>query len=160
MARSWRDYASASKRDNCDNSDKRADLEPPAGAFVPIVPFVTDLPALVREGLVALSTAPAPRLIRPELWPGVVKDALRLASDGWALSAINLGWSPLDLFGAVPDKHGDPEADGLAVRLGGRRVLAICGTFATVTDGERRSFLHRGNNAGAWLVWDLGRARG
>lgn len=157
MARSWRDYGAAQPCDKSDNSDTSTGSEPETGAFVPNVPFVTDLPAAVRDGLVALSTAPAPRLLRPELWPGVVADALRLASEGWALQAIRLGWSPLDLFGAVPDKGGDPDGDGLAVKLTGRQVLAVCGTFATVKDASGRSYVHRGNGAGAVLLWELGR---
>lgn len=154
MARSWRDYASAQPCDKSDNSDTRGKAEP----FVPSVPFVTALPATVRDGLVRLSLAPAPRLLHPERWPNIVSDAQRLASDGWALAAMKLGWTELDLFGAVPDKDGDPAGDGLAVKLCGRPVLAICASFATVRDGPgARTYIYRGNNAGSILLWDLGR---
>jgi hypothetical protein len=90
------------------------------------------------------------------LWPQVVADAARLASEGWVTQALGLGWQPLDLFGAVPDKLGDPDANGLAVKLDGRRILAICANFATVSGGDgARSFIYRGNNNGAVLLWDL-----
>jgi hypothetical protein len=162
MARSWRDYGaegeSAGPRDNSDNSDTRAGAEPETGAFVPNVPFVTALPASVQEGLIALGKAAAPRLCNPELWPATVTDAQRLASDGWAAQALSLGWSALDLFGAVPDAGGDSQGDGLAVKLNGRKVLALCASFATVADASNgRSYLHRGSTEGARLLWELGR---
>jgi hypothetical protein len=161
MARSWRDYEGASRPcDKRDNSDKRDGLEPETGAFVPNVPFVTALPASVRDGLVALGKLAAPRLCRPELWPQAVTDAQRLASDGWATQALSLGWSPLDLFGAVPDPAGDAHGDGLAVWLSGRKVLALSAEAAAVLNGEAgRSYFLRPRAPGARLLWELGRGR-
>ena len=137
----------------------RGASEPENAPIVPNVTNVTGLPADVLSGLERLKVASAPRLMRPERWPIAVADALRLAVDGWAAQALGLGWSPLDLFGAVPASGGDPTADGLAVKLQGRKVLALCGSFATVADTGGRSFLHRGNNGGARLLWELGRGR-
>ena len=118
------------------------------------------LPPAVADGLTLLRSMRAPRLAQPDRWPVAASDALRLASDGWAAKAIALGWSQLDLFGAVPAPDGDPDADGLAVKLGGRTVLAICASFATVSSsGVARTYLHRGNNAGAVLMWALSRGR-
>lgn len=159
MSRSWRDYRAATPPpDGCDDSDNRdisSGFEPEPVAFVTNVANVTGLPADVVAGLERLKDSPAPRLLHPERWPAVVADALRLASEGWAASALRLGWSPLDLYGAVPDKHGDPEADGLATKLAGRRIVALCASFATVRDARSTTFIHRGNNAGAKLMWDL-----
>lgn len=118
------------------------------------------LPADVANGLERLSRMAVPRLRDPERWPGTVSDALKLASDGWAITALRLGWTELEVFGAVTDKHGDPNADGLAVKLDGRRVLAICDRFATVRDADGgRSYIGRGNTDGAVLMWDLGHRR-
>lgn len=163
MPRSWRDYAAANPpADGCDNSDKRdnrADPAPLEGAFVPNVPNVTALPADVRSGLVWLSTAPAPGVLGAELWPEIVRDAQGIASNGWAVQALGLGWTPLDLWGAVTNADGDPSADGLAVKLEGRRVLALCGSFATVANASGgRTYLYRGSNEGARLLWALDRA--
>lgn len=118
----------------------------------------TSLPDDLAAGVARLKKMRAPRLLLPDRWPIAVADASYLAQSGWAAKALALGWYPLDLFGAVTDATGDPDADGLAVKLGGRRILAICGTFATV-DGDRggRIYLHRGNNDGAQLLWNLGR---
>ena len=164
MARSWRDYAAANEPsdapDNSDTSDKTPAETLKQAPIVPIVTNVTDLPALVRDGLELLVQAAAPPVRSPELWPRAVADALRLASEGWASTALSLGWSPLDLFGAVTDVRGDPDADGLAVKLSGRKVLAICASFATVADANGgRTYLYRGNTEGARLLWALGRGR-
>jgi hypothetical protein len=100
---------------------------------------------------------PCPPKARKDRWNGVVRDALGL-SEKWAVQALGLGWSPLDVFGTVLDPAGDREADGLAVRLQGRRVLALCASFAIVDDGNGgRTYLYRGNNEGARLLWELGR---
>ncbi len=115
----------------------------------------------VAAGLDRLRTMPAPRGADPAAWAAVVADAVQIVSNGWAAQALALGWSELDLFGAVTDPDGDPAADGLAVKLAGRRVMAISETFATVADdGGGRSFHYRGNSDGAVLLWDIGRRHG
>ena len=121
----------------------------------------TRLPEHLAAALQRLRSRSAPRGVNPAAWSEVVADAARLARDGWAAQALALGWSDLDLFGAVADAEGDPSADGLAVKLGGRRVLAMCETFATIAgpDGGR-CWHYRGNNEGAVLLWELGHGAG
>jgi hypothetical protein len=103
---------------------------------------------------------PCPTGINGRLWQAVALDAARLVADGWAAAALGLGWSALDLFGAVTDKAGDPVADGLAAKLQGRKVLAICASFATVTDANGgRFYLYRSPSEGARLLWELGRGQ-
>lgn len=163
-AKSWRDYQPEKAPPGpCDNSDKRDDspeTEAPPPPNVSNVANVTALPAEVRRGLTYLANAPAPRVRCPDIWPEVIADALRLASEGWAARALALGWSPLDLFGAIPQAGGDPEGDGLAVKLRGRQVLALCASFAIVGEGNcERAFLYRPNNPAAVPLWNLGRGR-
>ena len=165
MGRSWRDYLAATPPadacDNSDNRDVRSDSEPETRPIVTNVTNVTGIRSDILAGLERLKGAAAPRTSNPERWPAVVADALRLAADGWAAQALKLGWSPLDLFGAVTDKQGDPNGDGLAVKLCGRPLLALCASFATVSDGTgARTYLYRGSNAGARLLWQLGNGRG
>lgn len=120
----------------------------------------TRLPEHLAAALHRLGSIPAPRGINLATWASVVDDAARLARDGWAAQALALGWSELDLFGAVPDRAGDPNDDGLAVKLCGRPVLAICAGFATVRYGPcARSYIYRGRNEGVRHLWDLGRGR-
>lgn len=101
---------------------------------------------------------PCPSRVDPHSWRQAVVDCRRLIEDGWAHKALNLGWAALDMFGAVTDPAGDPDADGLAVKLEGRRVLALCASFATVQDGENgRAYLYRRGSEGARLLWEVGR---
>jgi hypothetical protein len=111
----------------------------------------------MTKGLNRLSKMAAPPLQRPEVWPFVVSDALGLARDGWAAKALALGWDSLDLFGAVTDPDGCDNADGLAVWLGGRPVLAICATYASVGDGAGRAYFNRSTRLGTTLLWEIGR---
>lgn len=164
MARSWRDYAAANEpvsgADNSDTSDKSPSETPDRAPNVPIVTTVTVLPALLQDGLKLLAEAGAPNVRSPELWPDIVADALRLAAEGWASTALSLGWSELDLFGAVTDPQGDADADGLAVKLSGRKLLALCASFATVANANGgRSYLYKGNAEVARLLWALSRGR-
>lgn len=158
MARSWRDYRSPDTAEAaCDNSDIR-DKSPPN---VPNVTNVTGLGADVQRGLMFLANAPAPSLASPEVWPEVVADALRLASEGWAERAASLGWSSLDLFGAMKGLGDDPGGDGLAVCLAGRKLLALDAQCAVLADASgNRFFFHRPRAPGAVLLWALGRGRG
>lgn len=142
---------------------KAAKVAKPDGGAVPTLATLASLagpaglPGTVKAGLAALDDAKPPKGVDTEAWQRAVADALALASRGWAAQAIGLGWSPLDLFGAVTGPAGDPFCDGLAVKLNGRRVLALCATFATVADANGgRSYLYRGETEGARLLWALG----
>lgn len=115
------------------------------------------LAGTTSAGLTALDENRCPHGVKASAWATAVRDAKRLADDGWAAKALALGWTALDLFGAVTDRDGDPEADGLAVKLAGRKVLAISENFATVQDGENgRAYLHRRGSEGGRLLWELG----
>jgi hypothetical protein len=145
--------------DNRDNRDVSPSIRPNV-PNVPNVPQSLSLPLAVARGLATLPGMACPHDLNSARWPVAVADAVKLGGDGWAAKAIALGWSDLDLFGVVAAFDGDPDADGLAVKLGGRGLLAICGTFATVDPGSGgRLYLHRGNNDGARLLWTPGHGR-
>lgn len=165
---SWRDYARAveSSPESCANSvisAKSPGLRPdpaPIGTNGANGTGSLTLPLAIARGLAELPTMACPHDLNSVRWPIAVADAVNLGAEGWAAKAIALGWSDLDLFGVVAARDGDPVADGLAVKLAGRRLLAICGTFATVDPGAGgRLYLHRGHNDGARLLWSRGRAR-
>jgi len=117
----------------------------------------TSLPDNVASGLRRLKVMRAPRILRPDAWPIAVAGAAYLGKSGRAAKALALGWSPLDLFGAVTERDGYDDADGLAVWLGGRPVLAICATYASVGDGTGRAYFNRCNRLGTTLLWEIGR---
>jgi hypothetical protein len=165
---SWRDYARAVEPnpETCANSAVSANspgLSPapaPIGTIGAIGTASLSLPLPVARGLAALPTMACPVDLNASGWPRAVADAVKFGADGWAAKAIALGWTDLDLFGVVAARNGDPDADGLAVKLAGRPVLAICGTFATVDLGNGgRLYLRRGDNDGARLLWALGYGR-
>lgn len=118
---------------------------------------VAPLPADIGAGLDRLRAMRCPKGLDPLAFRVATLAALGLARDGWAAKALALGWSPLDLFGAVTDATGDAYSNGLAVWLAGRRVLAICATHAIVEDGEGRAYFNRIDRSGARLLWELGR---
>lgn len=109
------------------------------------------VPASVVMGLRRLA-GPAPRTVRDEgAWGEVVADARRLADEGWAASALALGWSPLDLWGYSPDR------DGLAVWLRGRGLVLLDAATAVVVNGTGRAQFtrDRAGMPGATLLWEL-----
>jgi hypothetical protein len=115
------------------------------------------LPAPIQAGLEVLRSKRAPRLARPELWPGIVSDALRLAREGWAGKALALGWDPLQLWGCSPLKGGDVDREGLAVCLAGRQV-ALLDELTAIMESQAgtHSVFRRRPTDGALLLWDLG----
>ena len=141
----------------------QAGSEPAKGSKGAFAPFEGDRTGRVGElsvdlaaGLQRLRSMSIPRVVRPDVWSRVVRDAFELVDAGWAAKALALGWSPLDLFGAVTDADGDPLSDGLSVWLAGRKLLAVEATLAVVRDGGGHFFYHRREQVGAKLLWELG----
>jgi len=124
-----------------------------AGLFHGLAPDLAD-------GLTRLRMMSPPRITRPAVWPVVVADALRLASEGWAAQALALGWEPVQLWGCSPDKGGNPDHDGLAVLLCERRIVVLDDRSALIESqaGARRLF-NRRPMVGAVLLWDIGRGK-
>ena len=122
---------------------------------------LADLPSDVAAGVCQLKVMHLPRLLKPDGWPIVMADAALLVLSGWAAKALALGWTDLDLFGAVPDPLGDPAGDGLAVWMAGRKLLAITAEYAVADDGGAgRSYFNRGSAEGTALLWQLGNQKG
>ncbi len=152
----WLDLAASleadvrDKRDNRDNRDASPSIDP----IVPNVPPA--LSSSIAQGLARLETMAAPRLLNPDLWPGAVADAISLARNGWAAKVLALGWTELELFGCIADRHGDPAGDGLAVWLAGRRLVLIDERSAIAAEGTSRfCFNRRTVPAGAIFIWEL-----
>jgi len=112
-------------------------------------------------GLACLRAMPAPRITRPNVWPEIVADAHRLADEGWGQKALALGWPALALWGCPPGLGDDcnPDHEGLAVRLCGRRLILLDDAGALIdAGGNHRARFSRHHQAdGAILLWRLGR---
>ncbi len=118
-----------------------------------------ELPAACADGFARLQAMPPPRITRPEVWSEIVADALRLAADGWAMQALALGWTSLDLWGCSPVARGNPDHGGLAVWLDGRRILLLDERTCIVDAGAgARAVFTRREPAVGMLLWDLGKA--
>ena len=100
---SWRDYARSESdgpddRANSAISAKSPDLVGLDGAIGTNGTNGTALPGKVIAGLRRLSTMGVPKGVDPLAWRLAVNDTLALASAGFAVQALDLGWSMLDLF--------------------------------------------------------------
>jgi hypothetical protein len=140
-------------------NDSRVTLKPAEILAVTPVTLVTPktdgVPEELRAGLDRLRDMRRPRVQRPELWDEITRDALEIATDGWAAQAIALGWEPLQIFGYQPSS--DPDDFGLAVELAGRTIVAVderC--FYLRKDGVRSFFDNRPRPALTKFLWELG----
>jgi hypothetical protein len=99
----------------------------------------------------------APRVVGRGAWRPIVSDAMRIAREGWASSALALAWSEADLFGIGPQD--DLEFAGLAVWLRGRPIVVVDEARAIVADGDRRAAYNRRSLRGLKpvMLWQFGR---
>lgn len=147
-----------------DSSRKSAGSAPVKGSKGASIPFEGDgtghfrgLPPDIVAGLGLLQSMPAPRITRPEVWAGIVADAVRLGRDGWAAQALGLGWDPLQLWGCSPVPSGNADHDGLTVWLEGRRVLLLDDASCIVEAAPMsHAVFNRRPADGAVYLWDLG----
>lgn len=149
----WRELAE--QLEGHDNSDDSANWSVHA-PNVTNVTNVNDLSPAIVTGLKRLGAMQAPRVRNTQAWRQAVSDALRLANEGWASRALALGWSALDLFGAVSDPKGCPHDDGLAAWLDGRKLSMLSATFALVEANGCKSYFSRHDRGGARLLWEFG----
>lgn len=77
-------------------------------------------------------------------WRRVVDDALNLARDGWAASALSLGWTLHDIYGVGPVNS--YQFEGLAVWLAGRRIVMIDSRIAIAARADGRDVFIRGGS--------------
>lgn len=121
------------------------------------------IPPHVATGLARLGAMPTPNLLNPDLWSPIVIDARRLASEGWAASALGLGWHSLDLWGCwtgTDHDPGDDRRDGLAVWLNGRRIIALDDCTAAVASEKGCAWYHRPRDYGERVyLWQVGERR-
>jgi hypothetical protein len=78
-------------------------------------------------------------------WAIAVEGAERFLLDGWALKAVELGWSVAELYN-VPSLWSQIHLTGVALLVGDRKVVAVTADAITIeTDtGARLKFRRRG----------------
>lgn len=137
--------------------------EPARGAGLPVLDpeqrgAIRRLPIDLVRGIARLYQQPAPRVTKPDVWPVIVADALYLATTGWALDALALGWHPLELFGCVAAVDGDDNRLGLAGRLDGRDIVRISEEAALLQVAAAPVILRRNSSfEGTTYLWEYGR---
>lgn len=93
----------------------------------------TALPAHIVEAVRRLPQR-RPKVTATAVWQRTVKDAGRLVKDGWAASAVALGWSLYDLFGIGP--RDSDEWLSLAVWLDGKTITIMDDHQAVTAEGR------------------------
>lgn len=116
------------------------------------------LPTAIEAGLRALAKQKPPRLASHDEWHATVADAIRLASEGWATTALSMGWTEHDVFGIGP--HGSNEWLSLAVWIAGRSIVAMDDHRALTVDDVY--YLERWGRPNTTFVdpvmlWEIGR---
>jgi len=118
---------------------------------------VAFLPPLIAAGLDRLRTMRCPRIQRPELWAEIVRDGLRIATDGWASQALSLGWNALALWGVEPSAEPDTWDHSLAVSMEGWPIVDVTANFITLRRGNAsRPFRNRARPSLSQFLWELG----
>ena len=98
-----------------------ADVDAPA----PVANY-QDLPAEMLDGVRAILAAEGARGIPPNRWRQIQRDVGRLVEGGWTRRALDLGWTPADLFGC--DQRAPwyrLDRSGLVLLLGGHEVVEL-----------------------------------
>ena len=107
-------------------------------------------------GLKRLCVMPTPLVRNKSVWPEIVADALRIAHEGSATQALDLGWDALHLFGWEPSAEPDTWASSLAVVMEGWPVVDVSADYITLRKGNvSRPFKNRPRPALTRYLWDL-----
>lgn len=137
---------------------KDAKVEAPAAqslaslATLAAQPLSDDL----TKGLARLQSMRPPRITNPAVWPEIVADAIRLANEGWAAQAIDLGWDAMHMFGVEPGADPDPWDYSLAVVMEGWPIVSVEADFITLHRGNAtRPFKNRPRPALRKFLWEL-----
>ncbi len=120
------------------------------------------LPIDIVAGLRCLRDEAPPPVPSPEAWDEIATDAITLATQGWAGTALRLGWTAHDLFGIGAD--GSDGFAGLAVWMAAGSIVVIDRDLAVAARSDRRSIYHRGGwghgrdaDQPPIFLWEFGR---
>jgi|SRR6185437_4680802 len=116
-------------------------------------------PRAWAEALAQLDASRPPGDVPPKRWRRFIDDCGRFLDDGWAIRAVALGWSPLDLFGCDRTRpFARVDRAGLLWLLNGNRLVALSPSTAVIAtpSGSRLTYHRRARSAAeATLVWEL-----
>jgi hypothetical protein len=108
------------------------------------------------EGILLMLSLSRPACIKPDRWRLIIADSHRFV-DRWGTSAVALGWSTLDIFGANPT-HPVERLDyaGVVLLLHGDEVVALTDDSARIRTGSGALLTYyRRPRQGAVPLWEL-----
>ena len=108
------------------------------------------------RGLATMADMPAPLDWPTHIWPGTV-EAAGVFLERWSATAVSLGWTTADLFGAhdkAPYRRSDHM--GLALSMWARFVAVLLPDRAIIWhDGSKLTYSRKSLAAGAVPIWAL-----
>ena len=114
------------------------------------------LPRTIVDGLARLLIMRPPLITKPDVWPEIVADALKISEAGWATKALEAGWEALHLFGWEPSPDPDTWDYSLAVIMEGWPIVDVGPEFITLRKGNAsRPFKNRPRPALRKFLWEL-----
>jgi hypothetical protein len=120
------------------------------------------IPRAWAEGLARLDPARPPADISPYRWRRFVDDCGRFLDAGWAARAAELGWGPLDLFGADRERPFVRRDNmGLLWATNGGKIVELHRHSAVIEarDGVREAYRRRPVEVGrVVLAWERARS--
>jgi hypothetical protein len=128
-----------------------------AGERAAIVEYEAGVPRDWAEAVARVYTMPAPAGVPERRWDAA-KDAAGRLLDRWAATAALLGWGPLDLFGADPERPlARVDRMGLCWLIGkGDEVIALADDGARIRTRSGALLRYvKSNNSGAVPLWQL-----
>jgi hypothetical protein len=134
-------------------SESAADLDERAA----IVEHDGGAPKTWAEGFAAMLAMPAPSGFSAQRWQRIV-DATGTFLDRWTDTAIDCGWSNLDVFGCDRDRPDARfDAMGLVLLLDRCEVVSIdeAGADLVTTTGARQRYRRRPLPPGTVSLWEL-----
>ncbi|MDY7525854.1 hypothetical protein [Sphingomonas sp. 10B4] len=108
------------------------------------------------------SLSPPAKIENAENWRRVVRDAQRLAREGWTATALSLGWTVADLYGV--GARDDWDFQGLAIWVQGRKIVALDDRVCLAGDERPLDVFEKGGPRHGRMpvvtpvmLWDFGR---
>ena len=115
----------------------------------------TGLPVEIELGLKRLRMMSTPRITNPEIWPVIVGDTLRIATDH-AATALNQGWDVITLFGVDVRNNVASVDQSLAVYADGWPIVGMEAEYVTLRRSNvTRLYRNRSRPHLTKYLWNL-----
>jgi hypothetical protein len=123
-----------------------------------IIEYDGKIPRTWAEGFARLHPNRPPADVPLKRWQVFIDDVGRFLDGGFAKKAAELGWGPLDLFGADRDRpFAWIDQQGLLWLVAGNRLVELSHDAAIIEiwTGARQTYRRKPNQLGKVLAWEL-----